>query len=74
MTPCKSSKRTESPYLGLLNKYKQNIHKLSNVYKLSKEREFLKEYNLIFLGLNRAFILRTTKELWNLKIKHIDPS
>ncbi len=69
MTPFRLFKRIESLYLKLLN-----IHKLSNIYKLSKKHESLKEYNLIFLGLNRSFNLRTDKKFRNLKTRLTDPS
>ena len=62
-------KSIESLYLKLLN-----VHELSNIYKLSKEHESLKEYNLIFLGLNRYFNLRTDIKLRNLKTRLTDPS
>jgi hypothetical protein len=69
MTPFRLFKRIESLYLKLLN-----IYKLSKISKLSKEHESLKEYNLIFLGLNRYFNLRTDIKLRNLKTRLIGPS
>ncbi len=69
MTPFRLFKRIESQHLKLLN-----IYKLSKISKLSKEHESLKEYNLIFLGLNRYFNLRTDIKLRNLKTRLTDPS
>lgn len=69
MTQLRLFKSIESLYLKLLN-----INELSNIYKLSKKHESLKEYNLIFLGLNRSFNLRTDKKFRNVKTRLKDPS
>jgi hypothetical protein len=74
MTPCKLFKGAESQYLKLLNTYRENKYKVSNIQELSEEHESLVEHNLILHGFSRSFNRKKDRILRNIKTVLKDPS